>query len=382
MELKYYYLMRKNTPITIMSFFENGDMMDYNHDIKNAELAPLAYKNDEIWLKRWWNDRALPTTRNNLDQMLRSKGFFLPKEYLIKNLGLSLTDYYWIRPVDSNLQWEDVNLFDNEFTDSSLRWEQDAGDGKTRYTPNSSLGGNIEKTWTIDKKTRYLVKGNLHSDSTESINECIATLIHSSLKYKNHSKYELIEIEGKPYKYGCRSKLFTSQEKELVTAFDLITSANTYGSDYEKVITLLGTHGLNKDEAIAFLDYLIMTDIIMSQFDRHYNNIGFLRDAKTLKIISAAPIYDSGGSMYAGSISPREESDLSGMYTRGFASSIDRMKKLVHDPGVIDLTMLPPVSKIRKLYEMDEKIKKNWIDGACFAYEKRIDECRAMQLNG
>ena len=80
MELKYYYLMRKNTPITIMSFFENGDMMDYNHDIKNAELAPLAYRNDEIWLKRWWNDRALPTTRNNLDQMLRSKGFFLPKE--------------------------------------------------------------------------------------------------------------------------------------------------------------------------------------------------------------------------------------------------------------------------------------------------------------
>ena len=36
---------------------------------------------------------------------------------LIRCYGLSLSDQYWICPKDSNLTWEEINFFSNEFSD-------------------------------------------------------------------------------------------------------------------------------------------------------------------------------------------------------------------------------------------------------------------------
>ena len=44
-----------------------------------------------------------------------------PADYLIQNLGLSLTDYYWMKPVGSHLKWKDVNLFENAFSGDALQ---------------------------------------------------------------------------------------------------------------------------------------------------------------------------------------------------------------------------------------------------------------------
>ena len=36
---------------------------------------------------------------------------------MVDNLALSLTDCYWIKPIDSDIAWEDVNLYTNHFVD-------------------------------------------------------------------------------------------------------------------------------------------------------------------------------------------------------------------------------------------------------------------------
>ena len=36
---------------------------------------------------------------------------------LVNNLALSLTDCYWIKPIDSLVTWEQVSLFQNNFVD-------------------------------------------------------------------------------------------------------------------------------------------------------------------------------------------------------------------------------------------------------------------------
>ena len=41
-----------------------------------------------------------------------------------------------------------------------------------------------------------------------------------------------------------------------------------------------------------------MTDYILTNTDRHYNNFGVLRDTHTLKFIGLAPIFDTGNSMF------------------------------------------------------------------------------------
>ena len=55
--------------------------------------------------------------------------------------------------------------------------------------------------------------------------------------------------------------------------------------------------GLGIQDAISFLDRMIVLDYIIANEDRHFNNFGALREAETLQWIGFAPIYDSGSSL-------------------------------------------------------------------------------------
>ena len=117
----------------------------------------------------------IPITQGNIRQMLEKKGLLGPEDFLLKNLGLSLTDYYWISPLDSGMTWKEVNLFDNDFHGNILlgESEDENKDGMPHYTPNGSLQGTLEKSWTILNGERGLLKGNRDNLSSESINEVI-----------------------------------------------------------------------------------------------------------------------------------------------------------------------------------------------------------------
>lgn len=373
--------MNKDVPITLISLTDKGDIISYNKDLKNPEYAPIVSRNRNSWIYEWWQERAIPLSRNNLTQMLHSKNINIPEEYLFKNLGLSLNDYYWIKPLDSSLKWKDVNLYSNSFKDNTLEWDIPQTD-TPHYSPNSSLKGGLEKTWVIMGDDRYLVKGNKFNKSHESINEVVASKIHQLQGVCDYADYSLVKINNKPYDYGCFCKCFTSESKELVTAYDLILSEDKINTDsyYDHLLKVCDKNGMNITDITRNLDYMILTDFIMSQKDRHFNNIGFLRDAETLKFIGFSPIYDSGDSMYANTEAPTNISELSNLYTHGFADSAERMISLVKDPSVIDLTKLPPVSFIIQLYEKDTKETTQHIKGVCFAYEKRIEQCRNYQL--
>ena len=380
MEPANYYLMNKNRPLTIIQFTQMGDIIDYSREYKNREYLPIVAENDDNWLHLWWGERKVPLTRNNLKNLLTSKGYTIPEQYLYKNLGLSLTDCYWIKPVDSNLKWEDVNLFSNPFKDNTLKWDDNKSNEITGYSPNSSLKGNVEKTWTARGKERFLIKGNTKETSTQSINEVLASHIHKKQKHDNYTKYKLTYIKGKPYDYGCSCKLFTDENTELVSAYDLILSEPRKGTYYEHLLTVCEHKGMDAEKIREELEYQILTDYIMSQTDRHFNNIGFLRDTETLEFIGTAPIFDSGDSMYANTTAPVNERDMSHLFTHGFENDISAMLKLVNNPGLIDLSKLPSASEIKEMYEKDSKDTETHINGMVYAYEKRIDLCRKFQL--
>ena len=164
-----FYLMRKNQIITLVQFDSSGRMTAFSRNLpEGAEaLSPLAYRSTpDQWLSKWWADRSIPLTRDQIKSFLSSQNLSTPDQYLIKNLGLSLTDYYWIKPVDSSLTWEAVNLFDHDFhEDIHLSQKESMSDGVARYSPNGSLQGNIEKTWSIIDGKRCLIKGN-HSNGS------------------------------------------------------------------------------------------------------------------------------------------------------------------------------------------------------------------------
>lgn len=67
--------------------------------------------------------------------------------------GLSLSDHYWIKPVGENLKWDDINFFDNSFSDdvgNALFGVHPECEGDIDYiSPCSASDGWLKKKWKI-----------------------------------------------------------------------------------------------------------------------------------------------------------------------------------------------------------------------------------------
>lgn len=371
-----YYLKRKNELLTIVDIDSDGTISNFSKLLKNPELAPFHDINDYNWLKKWWSQRSIPVNQDGIKQILQRKGFETPKEYLLQNLGLSLTDYYWMQPIDSDLKWEDVNLFDNDFHENLLMASSiQESDTIPHYTPNGSLQGTLEKSWTIINGKRCLMKGNRDNLSSESINECIASELHRLQNYHNYTPYSLIKINGRDYDYGCYSEIFTSQHTELISAYSIVISQKQPDdkSTYEHFIDICSLNGIDKDTLKADMEYQIMTDFILSGRDRHLSNISILRDSDSLQMIKMAPIYDSGKCLFVHDSIPQTSKELLNIHTESFASNELALLNYVQDRKTVDITKLPSRSYIEKMYSIDSQINDSRIKLIGEAYEKKIE---------
>lgn len=151
-------------------------------------------------------------------------------------------------------------------------------------------------------------------------------------------------------------------------------------STYEHFLNVSAKHGLNKDELRSYMDYLITTDFVLSERDRHLSNIAVLRDADTLEFIKPAPIYDSGKCLFVNDSIPSTDKGLLSINTVSFMADELRMLKLVKDRSLVDVTKLPPRSFIEKIYSMDSQMDEKRISAICDAYERKIDLFRMYQL--
>ncbi|MGN0338327.1 MAG: hypothetical protein ACI4EE_12615 [Lachnospiraceae bacterium] len=378
-----YVLKRRDDIVTVIDFLEDGTIYKFHQELVNPELAPLHDADNHDWLKQWWKRRAVPVGQGHIRQLLERKGLLGPEDYLLKNLGLSLTDYYWISPLDSGLTWKDVNLFENEFHEDILIGQgKEENKGIPHYTPNSSLQGSLEKCWTILDGERGMIKGNRDQFSSESINEVIATKLHELQGFANYTEYKLIKINGKEYDYGCYSKLFTSTEKELITAYDVVSSEKQPNdiSPFEHFIRVSGRNGMDVEQLQAYMDYMIMSDFVLSGRDRHLSNVAILRDAESLRFISPAPIYDSGKSLFVQDSVPTNDRDLLSIKTESFVGSELKMLKFVKDRNCLDVSKLPERKWLEEVYAVDSKMDENRIKLIGEGYERKIELFRRFQL--
>ena len=244
------------------------------------------------------------------------------------------------------------------------------------------MQGNLEKSWNIINGERVLIKGNHSDKSTESLNEVFASRFHEMQGFANYVNYDFIKIHNKDYKYGCVSKLFTNESYELVSAHDLICSEKKRNdvSTYEQLIDLAVRYGADETVVRRQLEYQILSDFILTNTDRHLNNIGFLLNSETMKIEKMAPIFDTGKSMFVDQDDISSTKELLSIKTNSFSKNEISLLKYVTDKNLVDLSKIPDSSSIRQLYEKDEKIRENYIRRVCEAYEKKVDLFRDFQM--
>ena len=110
-ENRLFVLKQKNHDVAVMQLSLDGEIENY--EIINPARMPYLGSTEKKHIYSWWKDRAIPEGRDRLLELLKEYDCESPQELLMKNLGLSLTDTYWISPAELDLTWEEVNLFDN-----------------------------------------------------------------------------------------------------------------------------------------------------------------------------------------------------------------------------------------------------------------------------
>jgi hypothetical protein len=102
-------------------------------------------------INKWLFDRAIPDRRYGLSDILEKEGVKSNRELLIKNLGLSLSDHYWIKTEKEQKTWKEINFYENNFGDKGddIYIGEMAEHERGSLTPNGSSSGMLPKKWII-----------------------------------------------------------------------------------------------------------------------------------------------------------------------------------------------------------------------------------------
>ena len=391
-------LMNKNTEVLVAEYNEVSKFFDKIIEVKNIKYAPYIIEGSyeegdensnslKTNLSEWFKGRGIPSSRDKLDLLLHRLNIDTPSELLDKAFGLSLSDQYWIKPYGSNITYDDVNFFDNdfdyaEFLEASLSLNSKVITKATSLkTPNNTTDGMLKKAWVIEDGVRYLLKGGYKNEVLQPFNEVLASMICDRLGF-SHVPYTLAT-----YKNMVVSKCpcFITRDTELITAYQIKNNMKRYDSreDYEKYIKKLEEEGINdartKMENMYILDYLIMNE------DRHLNNFGIIRDVNTLKWLDVAPIFDNGQSLniqdYSG-----DEIVIAG-HGRLFyeLKPFDELIKVVKDLKRINIEALKDIpeefDKLLHQYQNITHMTDRRIQNLCILLQRQIDKLQAMIEN-
>ena len=302
-----FILKHKDLDVAMMKMDVRTGMIEYVLSVYLPEELPAGCAPDGTGLGEWWKLRAIPDSRKGIRQVLSRLSEATSQSLMLSSYGLSLTDHYWIQPVGQELYWKDLNFYENDFTDelgdilTDSERDRSVPDGISKLSPSVSVNGDMKKKWIIRDGGRYLLKVNPNYHSQQAVNEVIAGKLHERLGWKNYVSYDMgtIYISGRGYPCSL-SPMFTSAETEFVSAYQIVADYKVPNdvSLYEALIRQAVSLGADEKEVRAFLEYMILTDFILTNTDRHLNNFGFLYDPQQHRLSGMAPLFDTGNSLF------------------------------------------------------------------------------------
>ena len=238
---------------------------------------------------------------DGLKEMLNKSGIYDEDNFDLldaKAYCLSLSDQYWVKKYNENILWENINFFDNEFSEDigKVLFSGETSLNLNLNTPDMTSNGNYEKRWKIINGDRYLIKAGGKMINQEPFNEVIATKLYERiLNADEYVKYELTYDSGKAVSI-CKN--FITANTELIPAWkiDEYYEVEKNENKYEHYIRCLNK--LNIPNANLLVDKMLICDFILANKDRHFNNFGVIRNVETLEFEKVAPIFDNGCSLW------------------------------------------------------------------------------------
>jgi len=340
-----YILMHRKTPVAEIEIDTETVAISKIGNVFASDHIPIGIDSENGEPNRrslddWWRGRSIPASRQNLTEAMENLGILSSEELLTRCFGLSLSDQYWVNPMKNLLKWDDINFFDNSFSEdvgNALFGKMEQGEDIDLTSPDNTSDGVLKKKWKIIDGKRCLIKGGDLPFYQQPLNEVCATIIMERLNIP-HVPYSVHVEDDVPYSI-C--ECFINSKTDLVSAFSIKNTQNMNKnlSKYQHFIDCCKVLGIPKAqediEKMLVLDYLILNE------DRHYRNFGAIRDAETLEWIGIAPVFDSGTSLWHNQsrISPSHDI-LRKIKAKPFEGSHEEQIKLVKDFSWLDLSAL------------------------------------------
>ena len=337
-------------------------------------------KIDKSEFNKWWKNRQIPASRNGFKELLHNNNIYDTDNFDLldsKAYCLSLSDHYWVKLENMDIKWEDINFFDNEFSEDIGKILLGGGTAKLNLdlnTPDMTSNGNYEKRWKIINGERYLVKAGGKILNQEPFNEIIATMLYERILQPNeYVRYELIEDENRIVSI-CKN--FITKQTELVPAWKINEYFNQDDEKdkYEHYIDCLNKLGINN--AKEQIDKMIVCDYIIANKDRHFNNFGAIRNVETLEFVSVAPIFDNGCSLWF------DENDLyvgEFFLTKPFEEYEKNQLALVKDFSWLDINKLNGfIDEVKEILKANKLLTEDRINKICIEIQKRIEYIREL----
>lgn len=333
---------------------------------------------DPINLNGWVSMRYVPHTREGLSGLLREAGCENPAELMFSSLGLNLSDQYWFLPDGVELDWHDINYFENPYVDGRPNGVT-ADSTYALFGPMTSTGGQVLKWWERRGNENFLVKGATAHDH-EPFAELLATKLYERLlDPQGYVPYGLEWSDGVPLSV-C--PCFVGTSTELATMDDLVrrfgdeeNPDKTARASYVALLERQGIRGASRS-----IDQMIVCDFLMANPDRHEYNLGAVLDVESRKLLRIAPIYDNGRGFFYGARHPEQLTQgLFAYVSNPFLGEPERQLGEVEDLGWLDFSRLEGFSAVvEAVLAGNEQLPPWFAQAARQQFELRVEHVRRL----
>ena len=272
-----------------------GNSVEIMEMFEPWSLYPPGMKPDADGVLRWLEKRVIPKNRTFVDEILRSMNLARSDTKGIVDVckGLSLGDSYWVVPSGFKGTFAEYNLYENRFSEilSLVAYTGvTQSDAAFSTSPELTTDGMLPKAWRyIEGSGIYLYKGGTSGAANtgkEPYSEYYASQV-AKIMSLNAVHYDLENWKGI---LASKCKLFTDINTAYVPIGRIVKTGGL--AAVAKYYENLGSGFFD-----CLCDMLVFDALIYNE-DRHFGNFGLLFNSHTGKIISTAPIFDNGASLF------------------------------------------------------------------------------------
>lgn len=267
-----YYIMSGDTTV---AKWENNELTVFDN-----RLLPLYLKrvhNADMWLET----RAIDSHRAN--SRLLKKALRLKEKDDISTVlhvnAATITDNYWIKPLDSELKYKDIRFSDDYFAELALRGSyasfNKAANTKRSNTPELTNIGSFEKCWRLIDEKWWMFKSANHDEQFSEV-----FIYHLG---------KAIGMNMAVYERGDKCVKSLDFTNGASVNFEPAFAFMGDNEDYEDVTEVLAELC---PQAVGDIVKMIFLDTVVANPDRHTANFGLLRSTETGELIGFAPVFD------------------------------------------------------------------------------------------